>query len=30
MVDMPENPTELNPIYFIYMYKEDLTLNNPQ
>ena len=26
---MPENPTQPNPIYLIYMYKEDLVLNNP-
>ena len=25
---MPENPTQPNPIYLIYMYKEDLALNN--
>ena len=25
---MPYNPTKPNPIYFIYMYKEDLALNN--
>ena len=30
MVDMPENITKPNPIYFIYMYKEDLALNNLQ
>ena len=30
MVDMPSNPTKPNPIYLIYMYKEDLTLNNQQ
>ena len=28
MVDMPYNPTKANPIYSIYMYKEDLALNN--
>ena len=28
MVDMPLNPTNPNPIYLIYMYKEDLALNN--
>ena len=27
MVDMPYNSTEPNPIYLIYMYKEDLALN---
>ena len=27
---MPKNPTKPNPIYLIYMYKEDLALNNPQ
>ena len=30
MVDMPYNPTKPNPIYLIYMYKEDLALNNLQ
>ena len=30
MVDMPLNPTKPNPIYLIYMYKEDLALNNVQ
>ena len=30
MVDMPQNPTEPNHIYLIYMYKEDLALNNLQ
>ena len=30
MVDMPQNPTKPNPIYLIYMYKEDLALNNLQ
>ena len=30
MVDMPYNPTNPNHIYLIYMYKEDLALNNPQ
>ena len=27
---MPLNPTKPNPTYFIYMYKEDLALNNLQ
>ena len=27
---MPENPTKPNHIYLIYMYKEDLALNNLQ
>ena len=27
---MPYNPTQLNHIYLIYMYKEDLALNNLQ
>ena len=27
---MPQNPTKPNPIYLIYMYKEDLALNNLQ
>ena len=30
MIDMPYNPTKPNPIYLIYMYKEDLALNNLQ
>ena len=30
MVGMPENPTKPNHIYLIYMYKEDLALNNLQ
>ena len=30
MVDMPEKPSKPNPIYLIYMYKEDLALNNLQ
>ena len=30
MVDMPQNPTKPNHTYLIYMYKEDLVLNNPQ
>ena len=30
MVDMPLIPTKPNHIYSIYMYKEDLTLNNLQ
>ena len=30
MVDMPYNPTQPNHIYLIYMYKEDLALNNLQ
>ena len=30
MVDMPLNPTKPNHIYLIYMYKEDLALNNLQ
>ena len=28
MVDMPSYPTKPNHIYFIYMYKKDLTFNN--
>ena len=28
MVDMPYNPTKPNLMYLIYMYKEDLALNN--
>ena len=28
MVDMPENPIKTSLIYIIYMYKEDLALNN--
>ena len=28
MVDTLQNPTEPNPIYLIYMFKEDFTLNN--
>ena len=28
MVDMPQNPTKPSYIYLIYMYKEDLALNN--
>ena len=27
---MPQNQTKLNPIYSIYMYKDDLALNNLQ
>ena len=27
---MPLNPTKPNPIYLMYMYKEDLALNNQQ
>ena len=27
---IPQNPNKLNPIYFIYMYKEDLALDNLQ
>ena len=27
---MPQNPTQPNHIYLIYMYKEDLALNNLQ
>ena len=27
---MPQNQTKPNPIYLIYMYKEDLALNNLQ
>ena len=27
MVDMPQYPTKPNPIYLIYMYIDDLTLN---
>ena len=30
MVDMPQNPTKLNSIFLIHMYKEDLALNNLQ
>ena len=30
MIDFPENPTKLNLIYLIYMYKEDLVLDNLQ
>ena len=30
MVDVPENQTKLYHIYLIYMYKEDLALNNLQ
>ena len=30
MVYMQYNPTKTNPIYLIYMYKEDLALNNLQ
>ncbi len=30
MVDMPQNTTKSNHIYLIYMYKEDLALNNLQ
>ena len=30
MVDMLQNPTKLNHIYLISMYKEDLALNNLQ
>ena len=30
MVDMPKYPTKLNHIYSIYIYKEDLALNNQQ
>ena len=30
MVDMPYNPTQPNPTYFICIYKEDLALNNLQ
>ena len=30
MVDMAQNTTKPNPIYLIYMYKEDLGLNNQQ
>ena len=30
MVDMPLNPTKPNPIYLIYINKEDLALNNQQ
>ena len=28
--DRPWNPTKPNPIFLIYMYKEDLALNNLQ
>ena len=27
---MPQSPTQPNPIYLMYMYKEDLALNNLQ
>ena len=30
MVDMPSNQTKPNTIYLIYMYKDDLALNNLQ
>ena len=30
MVDMPYNPNKPNPMYLIYMYKEDLALDNLQ
>ena len=30
MVDMPLTPTKPNHIYLIYMYEEDLALNNQQ
>ena len=30
MVDMPLNQAKPNPLYLIYMYQEDLALNNPQ
>ena len=30
MVDRPSDPTKANHIYLIYMYKEDLALNNLQ
>ena len=30
MVDMPSNPIKTYHIYLIYMYKEDLALNNLQ
>ena len=30
MVEMPYNQTKANRIYLIYMYKEDLALNNLQ
>ena len=30
MVDMPQNTIKQNPIYLIYIYKEDLSLNNLQ
>ena len=30
MVDIPKNPTQPNHIYLIYLYKEDLVLNNLQ
>ena len=30
MVDMPSNPTKPNHMYLIYMYIEDLALNNLQ
>ena len=30
MVDMTLNSAKPNPIYLIYMYKEDLALNNLQ
>ena len=28
MVELPLNKTKANPVYFIYLYKEDLALNN--
>ena len=30
MVDVPQNPNKTNHMYLIYMYKQDLTLNNLQ
>ena len=30
MVNKAENPTQPNPMYLIYMYKEDLASNNLQ
>ena len=30
ITDIPKNPTTPNPRYLIYMYKEDLALNNLQ
>ena len=30
MIDMPQNSIKRNHIYLLYMYKEDLVLNNLQ